>query len=652
MMLDMQKIRLLVHHDASLRVMSVVQKLGFVELTRVDNKELSRRQKSDFDLNHESALLDFAVAFLTPFFQPSDKVQYMLTGGRFITTHKNISQLWEKFDYSSVLSSVEKLQSSFYKNSASQKDVEAKRKQLLPWVGYPGLLDVPRQTRLTRTVFLLASSARSVSGNQDFAKMLLQILSSSGCVFHFVRVSPSAVVVTFLSGDASVFEKFFSDSVFDIVDLPVVSSSVSEALLSCDRDLQQLIRERSSLEKEVRLLARNLPQLQALSDDVYWKKSCHNVISGSWATHSVDVFEGWIPVSARDAFVKALKRVTPYFSLENIAPDDEEQPPVEIVNTKAVLPFESVTRLYGLPGSKDLDPTPYLVGFFLIFFGLCLTDVIYGIVLSTITGYVLWRYTVSKETKALLSVVFLGGIASFFIGLFFGGYAGIDMASMPSSLQFLQLFDPVKDPIAVFLLALSFGVVHILTGLVLGIMRQAQQGLLVDGLLSHGSWIVVLLSLVYFALEQAGIFGLAIGGSLVIGAFVFLVLAQGHREKTVVKKVLTGLVSLYDSVGYFSDLLSYSRLMALGLATSALAFAMNLVAELVSGVPYVGNVIAVLVLIVGHTFNIALNTLGAFIHSARLQFVEFFGKFIIDSGRVFAPFHREERHVIIRDDVS
>ena len=121
----------------------------------------------------------------------------------------------------------------------------------------------------------------------------------------------------------------------------------------------------------------------------------------------------------------------------------------------------------------------------------------------------------------------------------------------------------------------------------------------------------------------------------------------GRKRKGIIGKVFGGILGLYDSIGFFSDVLSYSRLLALGLATSALAFAVNLIAGMVEEVPVVGTILFVVILVIGHTFNLGVNLLGAFIHSSRLQFVEFFGKFISGTGRPYTPFKREERYVVI-----
>ncbi|MCK5591630.1 MAG: V-type ATP synthase subunit I, partial [Candidatus Pacebacteria bacterium] len=130
-------------------------------------------------------------------------------------------------------------------------------------------------------------------------------------------------------------------------------------------------------------------------------------------------------------------------------------------------------------------------------------------------------------------------------------------------------------------------------------------------------------------------------------AFASVMICAGRKGKGVIGKVFGGILGLYGSIGFFSDVLSYSRLLALGLATSALAFAVNLIASMVEGIPVIGTILVVIILVGGHAFNLGVNLLGAFIHSSRLQFVEFFGKFISGTGRPYTPFKREERYVVI-----
>ncbi|EKD48107.1 MAG: hypothetical protein ACD_65C00123G0001, partial [uncultured bacterium] len=174
-----------------------------------------------------------------------------------------------------------------------------------------------------------------------------------------------------------------------------------------------------------------------------------------------------------------------------------------------------------------------------------------------------------------------------------------------------------------------------------------------DAALDSGLWILFLLSLLFFGaantvepLKEYGI----LAKYIVLGLVAALILTQGRKSKGILGKFGIGVLSLYNVVGYFSDVLSYSRLMALGLGTGIIAFAMNTIAGIVSDlIPYVGFIIGIVVIILGHALNIALSTLGAFIHSARLQYVEFFGKFMEGGGKDFKPFSRDCKYTHLKE---
>ena len=378
----------------------------------------------------------------------------------------------------------------------------------------------------------------------------------------------------------------------------------------------------------------------------------HNERNGV-TTNSALVFEGWVKANKYSSITKDLEAADVAAVLEAIDPGEEE-PPVEIENGTWTEPFEVVTRLYGMPGHKDLDPTAFLAGFFFLFFGLSLTDVGYGFFLMIVALGLLFFAKVPRYIRTFAKLLFFMGLASASVGLLFGGYLGIAPEALPSWLLAIQLFDPIGNPLPVFYLALALGVFQIMVGMVLKIYSEYRNNRLMNGLLDQGPWLMmffILISLLAATLGYITFISTEQIVNLIYVGIVVIVLASGRNGDTILAKVQSAALSLYDSIGYFSDILSYSRLLALGLATTALAFAVNLIAEIVSGsVPYLGPVLAILVLIIGHLFTLAVNTLGAFIHSARLQFVEFFGKFIGGTGRQFTPLARSEKHVVAIND--
>ena len=263
-------------------------------------------------------------------------------------------------------------------------------------------------------------------------------------------------------------------------------------------------------------------------------------------------------------------------------------------------------------------------------------------------------FVISDSAKQFAKLIFLVGLSTSIVGIFFGGYFGISMSKMPEFLQALQVFDPIANPLPVFYLALAMGVIQVMFGIFLRVVSEAKNGRLVEGLLTSGTWLFLFVALILFGASSLGYLTSVSEEkmvTLVYVAAIAVMIGNGMVGKTIGEKIKLSLLSAYGSVSYFSDILSYSRLLALGLATSALAFAVNLIAGMVNEmIPYVGIVFAIMVLLVGHAFTLAINTLGSFIHSARLQFVEFFGKFIASTGKEFKPLTRKKSYVhIIKD---
>lgn len=639
---QMQKVRLLIHRSVTTDVLRAIQKLGAVEFTEVTEKEqLTQREKSAFEFNYVSSRLDFAVEFLSRFEKKRGKLAQMLEGDRVTITGTRLYRVANSFYYNEIIDSAQDIQTKLNNSQAKLKALEEERELLQHWITLNESLSSPRETSSTKSYFL--------KGSRDSYTDLLSMLGKESVIYAAEEAGENRYHMCIQKEYIDVFESTLRSHDIEQEELPKRRGTPKEEIERILRAEQKEHKNIARREKDARKLAENLPQLKIVGDYIYWQKNKHNLISSAMSSSDVLVFEGWCPRDQIDMIKQRSYNKSPLYALEKIEPQETEETPVEIKNNRLVKPFESITRLYGLPGYKDLDPTLFLAGFFFIFFGLSLTDVGYGIILFLLTASALAFYNVPKEMRGFLTLIMFGGIASTIIGLFFGGYLGVDMTQMPAWVQALQQFDPISNPLPVFYLALGLGVLQILVGLGLKIVRESKNGDLLGGILDQGPWIALFLSLIAWGGASIGI----VAGTesfylyAVYGSLVALVLTQGRKEKNIFMKAFKGVFSLYGSISYFSDILSYSRLLALGLATSALAFAVNLIAGMVQDVPYVGVILMIAILIIGHLFNLAVNVLGAFIHSARLQFVEFFGKFIVGSGRNFKPFKREERFVTI-----
>ncbi|PCI29478.1 hypothetical protein COB55_02080 [Candidatus Wolfebacteria bacterium] len=639
----LDKVRLYIHHTKSADVLSLLQKKGVMELTEIKlGESLIKRDQQSFQYNRESSRLEFVVSFLSKYSSKKSGIRSVIEGDVRLMKEESVHNLLDTFSYNEVIDRVQNLEKDLNTIAARQKDLHEKELQLIPWQRLSIPINGGMHTRETKTLLIKGK-------NCDEA---IRRLIKDGIPYHNEVVSEVSQALIVLNDDVESVNEVFAAKHIDVVTLPSFFGTASEAVLSMRSEILKYDKRKASTEGELVSIANSyLQKLKVLSDVMLWNKEKHEYVETAHSTGETVAFEGWIPRKLKDSTERDIAKITTLFAIEDAVISENEEPPVLLSNKGLIKPFETITKLYGVPGYKELDPTPFLAPFFFIFFGLCLTDVGYGITLAAVTGLILFMFRVEAGLKQMLQLLLLGGVGSATVGLFFAGYLGIDPSFLPEWLFALQYFDPIATPIPVLFLALGLGVTQIMVGIILKIFREAKNGALVSGLLDQVPWLLFFTSIILIGLHA---FGIVPGTDQWFTYFLYfsiasLVLTQGRKEKSIGMKAFKGVASLYDSVGYFSDILSYSRLLALGLATTALAFSINLIAILLGEmIPVVGGVVTVVILVVGHIFNLGVNVLGAFIHSARLQFVEFFGKFVMSTGKDFRAFKRTERYVTTR----
>ena len=372
-------------------------------------------------------------------------------------------------------------------------------------------------------------------------------------------------------------------------------------------------------------------------------------------TERTFMLEGWIRAVDRGSIEKGLLSRFKDIELSFRPPREGEVPPIHLANRPIVRPYEFVTTLYGRPVYGAVDPTPLLAPFFVIFFAMCLTDAGYGLTLAAVSGAFIWKFKPAGGAEKLLRLLFMGGIVTAVIGVVTGGIFGIDAAALPPFIQNFIFINPLEEPMKMLNIAFLMGLIHILFGMGVKMVANFRARLVLDALLDDLLWICFIIALAPIGFSAIlggevppGVLSYGRWGALVAAGGIFL--TGGRKRKGIVRKLLGGLVGFYDVVGYFGDVLSYARLLALGLATSAIALAVNGIAGMVTGLPaYTGYVAAILVLVLGHGFNLAVNTLGAFVHSGRLQYLEFLSKFFVGGGKEFRPFRSQRRYSVMGD---
>jgi V/A-type H+-transporting ATPase subunit I len=335
--------------------------------------------------------------------------------------------------------------------------------------------------------------------------------------------------------------------------------------------------------------------------------------------------------------------------------------------------MQLLINMFGLPHYRSLDPTPFLTFTFLIFFGCCFGDVVYGLALMAMSGYVVVRYRHAAWTRNFFQFFLYSGIFATVFGLITGTWMGDLLTNAQHKyvsgdnplVRFAEacaLLDPMQKPLIALLIALGLGVANQFYGIGMKMAIEFRRKNPVGALLDGGLWLVFLPGMIIaiapmFAKVPPAL--VAVGWWLLgIGA-VGLVLTQGRGEQGFLGKAITGVVSLYGILGgygatsFIGDVLSYSRLLALGLTTTIIAISFNIIAALFRDIPMAGPLLFVLALAAGHVFNFMMSILGSFVHPARLVLLEFFNRFYEGGGRAFRPLaFSSERVAIVKDKMA
>ena len=384
-------------------------------------------------------------------------------------------------------------------------------------------------------------------------------------------------------------------------------------------------------------------------------------------TKSTFAVSGYVPAQKADAIVKELTdKYGAAAEAEEIAEDEEA--PVLLHNNRFSESVEGVLASFGLPAKGEMDPTFFTSIFYVFLFGLMLSDAAYGLIVSLVCGIVLLKFPrIEENLRKSIQLFFWCGLSTLFWGVMFGGYFGdaLDVISETFFGHKISIpalwFVPLNEPMRLLLYSMLFGVIHLFTGLGLKGYMYIRDHKYMDFVCDVIFWYMLLLGLIGILIPSsifAGIAGrqivfpdalnAAAKWSAILGA-VGIVFFSGRSSKNPALRIALGAYDLYNITGWLSDVLSYSRLLALGLATGVIASVVNQMGSM-GGKSIGGAILFIVVFVIGHTFNMAINLLGAYVHTCRLQYVEFFGKFYEGGGQPFQPFKLKTKYVDIKEE--
>ena len=439
---------------------------------------------------------------------------------------------------------------------------------------------------------------------------------------------------------------------FSAVTLADQKGTATEAMHRYEKEIEKNEKNIAEDEEILKKLAAYREHIEFLYDSLMMRRDRARVVGDMVSTEMVFYFDGWMPAKAQPEVEALLKEYEFYYNIEEPDPDDESVP-VLLQNNSIVTPFEAVTGMYSLPGRHDIDPTAILAPFYFLFFGLMLSDAAYGLILTTLCAIILKKYKPEGTTHRMIKMFMFCGLSTFMWGALFGGWFGNFFTVAAKTFFGKEFvirplwFDPLSEPMRLLVVSLILGAIHLFVGMGVQAYMDIKDGRPLDALFDIGLWYLLLIGIVLFAFGgKLGAGAVGIGKIMAIVGAVGILLTGGRKKKGIFGKLTGGLGSLYGITSYLSDVLSYSRLLALGLATGVVAQVFNTLGSLAGG-GIAGSILLIVVFAFGTVFNIAINALGAFVHSCRLQYVEFFGKFYTGGGRPFAPFERKTKYIKI-----
>ena len=510
---------------------------------------------------------------------------------------------------------------------------EALRASLTPWLAVDAPLDS------TDGVLSLLFGTVGATVTDDALRALSDSLS--GLLTWQQASSDKTLRYLLIACHKSVKEQALSalrELGFSTVSFRGLCGTAEENDKKLEAALAALESERREIERRVERFGGNRETLLEASDRAAILLRREEAKSRLVETDKVFLLEGWLPADCCTALEKALEPFTCAVETREPAEDEYPQVPVQLRNNKLTRPLNMVTEMYSLPAYGTLDPNPLMAPFFILFYGIMMADMGYGILMMIASVVIGKKYRPKGTSGELFSLLGLCGLSTFIVGAMTGGFFGdfltqlVAIVSPGTVFTLPKLFDPLDDLTMILIGSMALGLVQIITGMAISLIEKCKRKKFLDAFFEEITWWIVFLGIALAVLKK-GTAVLYLGCALVLLGPI--VQGKGWGK-------LTGVFgSIYNHVtGYFGDILSYTRLMALMLAGSVIAQVFNMLAAMP------GNVVAFLIIsMLGNAMNFGLNLLGCYVHDLRLQCLEFFNKFYVDGGKPFRPMTLDTEYV-------
>ena len=652
--LRMKKIELIAPLTDSKKIIELLQRRGVVELSRTEDECLEQTNVTavtgSFDKFRATAVQ--ALDTLEKYAPEKTALTDML-GGRTEV---------EKHDFGKRAAQLEKtmnIANEILRCGRTVTDCDAERQQLAmrcdtlrPWLA----LDVPLNFHGTDTTTAFIGTVPYPTTADDLEAKLPE-----GTSVEVVLATKEQTNLFVLCCDDAAQE--CEDGLRKLMFATLGESekfTPAELTEQLNKRSEELGKKRDTAEKRIIELAESRKDLKFVVDYLTMRKDKYDALNSLGFTESTFVLTGFIPEKYCDSLRKEIEEKHVAY-IEFTDPSEDEEVPVLLENGRFSAPLEGITKMYAMPSKDDVDPTPVMAFFYYLLFGMMLSDAGYGILMVIGTMIALKKFKLEDSMRKTLIMFRNCGISTVIWGALFGSWFG-DIVQVVGK-QFFDKdvgsialwFQPLDDPLKLLLFSFGIGILHLFLGVAVAFYMSWRDGRKLDAIFDAVPIYLIILGV---APLGAGILTevpstlKTVGGYMLIAGVVLLVLTAGRSSKNIFGKLFGGLYALYNTAtGWLSDILSYSRLLALGLATGSIASVINLIGTMPEN-KIIKLVLLVVVFVIGHTANLAINLLGAYVHTDRLQFVELFSKFYTGGGREFEPLTVNTKYLKFKEENS
>ena len=588
-----------------------------------------------------------------------------LKGRTIITNDQRDEFISHHHDTLDTVNKLIALDREYAENVAEIPKIDAQISSLIPWKNY----DMPlNYTGTDKTEVIVGM----LPGEVTLEELLSQLAANAPEVEDI-----SADIISSSKEQTCIFiicSKKESDKVWDTLRKmnfakpPQSSLNPAEELKVLNEKTRQVLAHADELSAQISSYADRREDIKFCSDYYTMRADRYDAMKKISTSKRMFVLEGY---ATSDNATKIEKKITDqYIATVDISdPSEDDDVPVVLKNNGFARPVESVIESYSLPAKGEIDPSMAVALFYYIFYGIMLSDAGYGIIVALATGICLVKYKdMEKGLRSTMTMFFYCGISTIVAGFLFGSFFG-DVVNVVATTFFNRpditlsagWFEPLNSPMRMLSICFAIGIIHLFFGLGIKMYMQIKNGQILDAIYDCIFWYMLVGGLIVLLLTQKMFTEmLLLPGTLpriagkiatilaIIGA-VGIILTGGRESKNWGKRILKGIYGVYGVSSYLSDILSYSRLLALGLATGVIAMVFNKMGSM-GGNTVFGAIMFILVLIVGNTLNLLINALGAYVHTNRLIYVEFFGKFYEGGGRALIPFASNTKYYKFKEE--